>query len=452
MALNRPLLAVAGGALVIILASLGGLAFFLLRTGPVAQRLVREAQDLERATHPRPAHVPSPGPGTFAQAVQPHLDALVSAYGTKPQLTGDLAQRCREVADGKVAPEALAPECRQVLERDRALMRHVLAATHVQEGGLPEGLDVLSDPNHPYQRHGLPVLLHPVRLAAMEMRLLLAAGQAEQAVDLCLDALAFSREAGLGGGLIGRMLSSGGYDIAWRPCAAALDAAPVARKRRAVDQLARLREGLAPYSQTLREESLFLQLGVHAPLFLSEEERRALPPRAARLTRTGPGATMATADGTALLMRADWLNTVEVFDLLMPAADLPAAARRMAFTTLDGPQSRVFWVQRQLQSLTFVQTMDERGFQRFAERIERQRLQSDALALLAELDARRAEQGHWPPALLAVAANDFTLATPTPGEARITARDVVFPELVLDFTADAPAAAPVELKAVKHVP
>jgi hypothetical protein len=452
MALNRPLLAVSGGALLIILASLGGLAYLQLRTGPVAQRLIREATELERTTYPRPAHVPSPRPGTFADALKPHLDALMRAYEAQPRLVGTLAQQCREVTDGKVAPEALPPECRQVLERDRELVRQLLAATHVREGGLPEGLDLLSEPSHPSQRHGLLVVLHVVRLAALETRLLLAEGQVEAAVDTCLDTLALSRDVSLGGGLVGRMVSATGYDMAWKPCAAALDAASPARKRQAAAQLARLREGLPSFALTLRQEAVYLQLNYHAHLLLSGEERAALSPRAARLSAAGPVPGSFIPQGAALAMRLDWRATVGTFDALVDAADLPALARRDAFDAIATREREALWPPRWVRSHLYGMNVEPSGYQRYAERVERQRLQSDALVALAELDAWRAEQGRWPAALLAVTANDFTLETPTPSEARLTARDILFPELVLGFSADAPAAVPVEPTPTAHRP
>lgn len=452
MRLNRPLLAIGGGALLVVLLSLGGVAYLLLRTGPLAERLIREAHALERATYPRPAHVASPTPGTFAQAMAPLMDELVRAHDSRPQLSKDEEKRCREVSDGTAAPDALPVECRELLERDRALLHRLLAATHAEAGGLPEGLRMPEDPAHPHHSTGSGGLLRMMRLAALETRLLLAAGQVDEAVDTCVDALALSREASLGGGLLGLMVSATGYELAYRPCAAALDAAPSARKRRAAVQLATLREGLPPFSRTLREESIELQLFFYAHLFFDEEQRQALPPLCARMAEAGPGSFWTIPRTARPFLRLDWRHSVETFDGLVAAADLPAAARRSAFDAVAARHTRAWGPAFQLLHGTYYTPMELADYQRFAERVERQRLQSEALIALAEVDAARAEQGGWPAALPPATAEDFTLRAPTPGEAHLTPRDASLAELALRFSADAPPPVPAEPRRVSGAP
>lgn len=438
MALNRPLLAVTGGALAVIAASLGALTFLLLRTGPLAARLIREANALESASYPRPAHVPSPTPGTFAQAMAPHLAALVAAFQAEPQLTGALGEQCRDVANGTAPPSTLPPECRQRLERDRELLHRVLAATHAEAGGLPEGLGVPSSPAHPLQEHGMTALLYAVRLAALETRLQLDAGQADAAVDTCLDALALGRDMALGGGILGRMASCTAQGMAFRPCAAALDAASVARKQQALDELASLRAGLPPFSRSVHEESVQMQLLVYAPLFFSDEERGQLRPRAARMMDV-PGFTL--LPGPRLMLPLRWKHSAAASDALEASADLPFDARREAFNAIALRPAPGSWLIRLLDAADFDASLDVSRYQQFSERVERQRLQVDALATLARLDAARAQADAWPTALPADVAGDFTWEPRTPSEARITPRDARFAEQALGFTSDARTAA-----------
>lgn len=443
MALNRPLLAVTGGALVIILASVGALAFLLLRTGPTAERLIREANALESATYPRPAHVPSPTPGTFAQAVAPHLAALVAAFRAEPPLTGALGEQCRDVANGKAPVSTLPPECRQRLEHDGELLRHVLAATHAEAGGLPEGLGVPSNPGHPLQQHGLVALLYAVRLAALETRLQLEAGQADAAVDTCVDALALGRDVALGGGLLGRMASCTAQDMAFLPCAAALDAASVARKQQALAQLASLRAGLPPFSRTLHEESVQVQLLFYANLFFTDEQRGRLSPRSARMLEgDGPGYVLYPAPAFLLPLR--WKRWVSTSDALEASADLPFDARRKAFNTIALRPAYGSWLTRLLDATDADASMDVSRHQQFSERVERQRLQADALATLTRMDIARAQGDAWPAALPEDVARDFTWKPLTPSEAHLTPRDASFAELALGFTSDAHAAAAVK--------
>lgn len=453
MKLNRPLLVLGGGALLLILVSLGGVALLLLRTGPLAQRLIREAHALEGAAYPRPAHVPSPTPGTFGQAVDPFMAEVIRAHESRPSLSRDEETQCRDASSGTGPLEALPAGCREGLERDRALLRRVLAATHAEAGGLPEGLRILDGPSHPHHQLGPISLVRMARLAALETRLLLASGKVDEAVDTCLDALALSRELGLGGGLLGRMIGVSGHDAAYRPCAAALDAASSARKRRAALQLARLREGLAPFSRSLREESTQFQLAVHAHHFFTAEELHALPPRSVRLAEEGPELWgMMTPSGALLLLRLDWRRDVEALDGLVAAADLPAATRRGAFAAVAARHAR-YWGPDVLDpGGLFSGNVRVELYQRFAERAERQRLQLTALLALAEVDAARAEQGQWPAALAPATAEDFTLQAPTPGEAHLTPREASLAEFALGFSADVPPSVPAEPGLAREAP
>ncbi len=382
MALNRPLLAITGGALVVILSGLGALAHLTLRTTDLAERLVREANALERATYPRPAHVSSPSPGTFGQAVGPLMDDVLRALDTRPALVGAVARECEHVSIGNVEPHSTRADCLGVLERERALMNRVLAATHAASGGLPTGLGIPSDPAHPHENKGLEALLHVVRLAALETRLQLLAGKTEAAVDTCVDALALGREMTLGAGTKGRMKASHAYQLLYPPCAAALGAAPAARKRLAAAQLVTLREGMPRLSQSLREDAVAAQLPLYAHLFFDDEERAALAPLSARIVAAGPRGFWVLERHEDPWLRLEWRRAVRMFDTLLAVADLPAERRRRF---LDAATRRPtdFWSNLPGRRSPTWDNHLAQVFQECADIVERQLSQLEALITLA---------------------------------------------------------------------
>lgn len=349
-----PFRAIGCGALLFILVGAVGLVGWLLRIDPLVERLVSESNALEGAVHPRPAHVIPPDPGTFAQAVGPLLPEVFKLPEpepdsvSRPQEDDDAAseawsrafealrEQCQKVASGLAPLETMQPPCRKELEQARELMRRVLAATHAEGGGLPAGGGSLSRDDTSSHPSAMQALGRVVQWAALESRELLAAGQPEQAVDTCLDALALSRELSLGGGLHGGKLSASAQELAYRPCAAALDAASVERKRQALEQLARLQEGLPPPSDLLREESIFQQLAVFGPEFFPLEAISRLPP-AGRVLVAGRGGWFYFSShlGHPLLRRYLWRRNAALFDAMVRYADLPPVERQRAFARLD---------------------------------------------------------------------------------------------------------------------
>jgi hypothetical protein len=429
MSPSRPLLALVGGALALAVASAGGTAYLTLRTGPLAERLVREVDAVARARYPRPSHVTPARPGRFAEHLEPLMGEVLRLYRERPEALRSAAAGwpCLAVTEGRAPVSELPPPCREAVERGWEGVARVLAATHAEEGGLPEGLGPLVAPSHPYASDGLLALLHLVRLAGLEARLRLARGRAEEAVDLCLDALALSRELAAGGGLVGHMVSASGSETLYRPCAAALDAASLARKRSAVTQLARLAEGLVPFSQTMREESAVMQLMVFGEL-LSAEQLAALPPGARAVATRTSGLLAHTSN--PLDVRLAWRKTVKVYDALVPVVDLGPEARRRAFSAIDARASGELYP---------AQGPEAEAYARFAERVEVLRLQHDALQALVEVDLRRAETGRWPESPPHRAVHSFVLESSQPGEALLKPCAAQLQEHALRVTADVPA-------------
>ena len=81
----------------------------------------------------------------------------------------------------------------------------------------------------------------------------LADGDVAGAVRVCVDFQALARDASWGTGLAGRLPALAVEEVAFRPCAAALDAAPVEVKRGAAVALSRVEEGTPSLAVVMRE-------------------------------------------------------------------------------------------------------------------------------------------------------------------------------------------------------
>ncbi len=441
-----PIRAIGCGVFVLILACGGVLAGLLLRTSPRIERVVREANALEGAPHLRPSHIFPPSPGTFAEAVAPHLaearELAEPEPDTVPRPEGDdeaaseawskafeaLRERCLEVTAGKLPLETLPAPCRRALDQGRQVMRHVLAATHAEVGGLPMGAGSLSRPSFSRQASGMRALERVVELAALETRLLVEEGHAEQAVDICLDALAVSRELSLGGGLPGGQLASSSQQLAYRPCAAALDQAPVERKRQALMQLARLREGRPSPAAMLREESVFHQLATFGPDFFPPEALSRLPPAGRALVNTHGGWFFSTSRiGPPLLRRLLWRRNASLFDAMIAAAELPSGERRQAFERIDIDHALLADHPGAVHALEY---------HRQLELLEAHTSQLAALVALVEVDIARVARGEWPATLSAEFEGGFSLRVLNAQEAMLVPRDTKLAEDALPLTVD----------------
>ena len=441
-----PLRAIGCGVLLFIPVCAAGLFWWMLRTEPLVERLVREANAFEGAAHPRPAHVIPPVSGTFAQAVEPLLPEVLQVPEPEPDSVARpqeddeaaseawsraftmLHEQCRKGASGMAPLETMPLPCRKELENGRELMRRVLDATHAEIGGLPAGVGSLSRSDFSLHPSGMRALSRVVQWAALESRFLLAAGHPEQAVDTCLDALALSRELSLGGGLHGGKLSAKAQEAAYRPCAAALDAAPVRRKKQALEQLARLWEGLPPPSALLREESVFQQLAVFGPEFFPTEAISRLPP-AGRTLITSRGGWFYFPDrlGHPLLRQYLWRRNVSLFDAMVSEADLPPLERQRTFTRLDAQYGLLASLPGAVHAVEY---------QRELAAMDVQRLQAVVLVTLVQVDIARVEQGLWPATLPEGAEQLLRLEVLSGQEARLVPGDAALEAHVLRLTAD----------------
>ncbi|QRN99960.1 hypothetical protein JRI60_13470 [Archangium violaceum] len=362
------------------------------QTHKAGDEVVAEARALTAQRRIRPSHVDAPTPGTFAQAIEPLVPELLRLQEGEPTPGEPVSEACQDVREGKQPLTKLPHECREMLERGRPLMRRALLASRTEEAGLPEGLQALSDPNHPHANGQLA--LHSVlKLAALEMRFQLQEGRADTALETCLDGLGLARDMAHGGGVIGAMFSVSGYGTLFQPCADALHLASPTGKGKAAVALRRIREGLSPLSLALREERVFGALCTFG-LLLDREQLDALPPGARSIPSLGthymfyPGSALPLWG--PFLRRHAGLELMRVAARSISLADLPASARSSRLEGLGKSFER---------SWNPILRESAPDYENFAARVDRQRAQVDLLLAMALVETHRAERGTWPPAL-----------------------------------------------------
>jgi hypothetical protein len=385
------LMLVAGTLLLVLLLLAGAYWRLMQRSNEAIDTLVSEAQDLAGRRWPRPSHTDAPTPGTFAQALGPLMPELIRLQKAEPRLEEPVTEKCREVRDGKRPLAELPRECREALERGRSLMQRTLLTSRTEEAGPPDGLHALSDPGHPSADSGFIALQHIQKLAALEFRHQLEAGQTEAALETCLDGLALTRDTGHGTGLLGAMVSVSGYSILFRPCADVLQRGSPSAHEKAAVALRRIREGMNPFSESMHEESIVGPLMAFGRL-LDRAQLEALPAGARAIATRGMsdmGAEVPPVIGP-ILMRDALIEFRGFEQKLVPLVELPHPAR--------GPRLRALH-QAVEHSWNPIVWMGSPNFGKFAARVDEQRARLDLLLALALVERHRAEHGTWPTSL-----------------------------------------------------
>jgi hypothetical protein len=431
MLIRRPALLITVSSLTLILTCLGLLLALRLRTGPLVERLSRDARVFEPESFPRPSHVMPATPGTVAQALEPLRKDISEAYLLGHFYNSDEVDPCLPIITGQQPIAALPDECMQALDAGRSLVRRVLAATRAEHGGMP---GLVRKPVvgymffHPLQ--GLPSampvgreLLILARLAALEIRFLVSQGQSAEAVDLCLDTLALGRDMTLGSGVDARNVSSQVQTLAYRPCAAALAAASVERQRLAVEQLERLRQGWPSLADTVRVESVACQLYMYGGL-LSPQQLGLLPPTAQALADR-PSFRWDDNVASRMVAREMWRLSSDWFEAMKEAAAQPPATLAKAFGDVDA--------RFQSQKGLGVAPPTVAPYLSLVRQSELQKLQLDALLGLVQVHLARSEQGRWPQALPPSASERLTLSVNPEGHVMLAPRDATFAEQALEL-------------------
>jgi hypothetical protein len=388
----RTILMLVAGTLLLVLLLLAGAYWRLTRRSHEAvETMVAEAQAIAGRHWPRPSHTDTPTPGTFAQALGPLMPELIRLRKAEPQLEEPVTEKCRDVREGKRPLAELPRECREALERGRSLMQRILLTSRTEEAGPPEGLQVLSDPRHPSADSGLMALQYIQKLAALEIRHQLEAGQTEAALETCLDGLALARDTGHGTGLIGAMISVSGHSILFRPCADVLQRVSPSGHEKATIALRRIREGMNPFEVAMHEESLVLPLMAFGGLF-DRDQLEALPAGARAIAIQGMpsmGVEIPPVVGPVLMHHA-LLEYRSFEQKLIPLVELPHTARGARLQALREAVE---------DSWNPIVRMGGSDYGKFAARVDEQRAWLDLLLALALVEQHRARHGTWPTAL-----------------------------------------------------
>jgi hypothetical protein len=350
-------------------------------TSGLRRRLVLEARARTEAHYPRPVQGGAAVPGRFGDQAAAAWDALALQQARSTDV-----EFCRAVRDGE-APFSLAPaSCLRELEEGRAALEALLAATHAAEGGPPAGLGSLDLPTPESHPRTWVTAAYAAKMGALRLRGELSRGDADAALATCADLLALARDASLGTALEGRLAALTVSEVAFRPCAAALDAAPAASKRREEEVLGRVAAGAPPFAATLADWSVVVRLRAFARYL--GDALRGLPAVVQRWAGEGPRQGPMDLVGAVFVGDA-WHHVQSRLDRVVEAARLPSAEAVEELTGLSGvkggwpnPQARVVF--------------PELG--RMAMSDARVRAQLLLLRRAAVVGALRAETGRWPSA------------------------------------------------------
>ena len=224
----------------------------------------------------RPAHLQPAVPGTFGELALPALDEFGLAIKEHPFPSGDEGAACTKVVDGALPIAQLPASCRDFLDTGRAAARHVLAATHSEEGGVPALVQVGDQADQTWWRAQLAA-----RVAALDIREMLSNGERSMSVQECVDLVALSREVSFAGYLIGRMRGIAILKLADGPCRSALAEAPEEMRASARDQLRTLQSTMPTIVYAARTERVYAGFRGCGRFLLSGD--RAKMPAAARV-------------------------------------------------------------------------------------------------------------------------------------------------------------------------
>ncbi len=404
------------------------LAVVMWRTSTVgpARELRTDLAARASARFPRPAQVEPPEPGTFGERAGAPWDDLAALEASSADV-----ELCRAVREAEQGFEDLSPSCRRELEAAAGPLAALLAATHAAEAGPPAGLGTLDSPTPPGRPRAWSTLPYAGKLGALRIRQLLSRGETAQAVQVCIDLQALARDASWGAALAGRLPALAVEEVAFRPCAAALDVAPRAVKRSAAGALARVEQGTPTFAAVMREYAIGARAQAFAPYLGQLEE---LPPQIATWAREN--APAGRTDWRFTLALGDAWHRIDArLDQAVKAAALPMPERAARLDVIAAGERP--WVNRRA-AFAFPQ------LGRAARSDARARAQLRLLRAAIAADLLHSDQGRWPtgPELAAALGGGDPLLIEPHGEAA-TIVDPTVPrgELAVSVRADGPATA-----------
>jgi hypothetical protein len=238
-----------------------------------------------------------------------------------------------DVLDGRAEFTQLSTATLAALHRDAAIEREALACSRAPMLGDAPGMGPLAGWQHPRKRRSPQLQIN--KLALLEAQELLRDGHADDALELCGDVWAFSRDVVYDEGLIGAMLCAAMVQRSMQTCGLAVDRSSAAAKSRFLAELVELRRGLPSFAEILDTERVQIQLFGWGD-FLSERQLRQLPANARELV----GESSANRESHPVTSMARWLYWSEAVDTsrrLSSAARLPT--RRTAVASIDAEHS-----------------------------------------------------------------------------------------------------------------
>ncbi|HEY1906067.1 MAG TPA: hypothetical protein VGG91_08500 [Myxococcaceae bacterium] len=407
------------------LAVVVGVAMWRTSTTGPARALRREILARAQARFPRPPHVPSPLPATFAEGAAAPWSVLATLEASSADV-----ELCRAVRDGEQPFEALSESCRRELRSASEPLAALLLATHAAEAGPPPGLGTLDAPTPLERPRGWSTLPYAAKLGALRMRQLLSQGELAGAVEACVDLQGLARDASWGTGLAGRLAALAVEEVGFRPCAAALDAAPLAVKRAAMVALGRVEEGTPSLPVVLREYALGARAQAFAPYLGAPED---LPPQVVTWAREN--APVGRTDWRFTLALGDAWHRIDArLESAVAAAALPMPERAERLDAIAAGERP--WLNPRA-AFAFPQ------LGRVARSDARARAQVRLLRAAVAADAFRTEQGRWPSAVeLAAALGGGSVPSVEVHDDVATLVDLTVPrgELAVSVRPDGPAA------------
>jgi len=349
-------------------------------THGLKRRLVDDVKALAAALYTRAVHAPPTLAGRFgAQAADPWTQlAALEAVSTDVEF-------CRAVRDGETAVGMAPPSCLRELARGEVPLQALLLATHASAGGPPLGLGTLDLPAPAEAPRTFVTAAYAARMAALQVRVQLGKGDTQGALSTCLDLLALARDTSLGTALQGRLAALSISEVAFAPCAAALDAATVEEKRAAAVALSKLAQGTPPLAETLSEWSTRVR-ALRFSVFLSPDVLSTLPEGVKAWARAEDVPRHLDVE-EALALGNAWHALQSRLDSVVAAARLPAPRAAERLSALSARTAPDF------AGLGHVE-FPELGW--IAQSDARVRAELLLLRRAAEVDVLRAETGAWP--------------------------------------------------------
>jgi hypothetical protein len=308
---------------------------------PTEERLLADVQALLPQRMVRTPHALE-GPGWFGdelpaalEALHAPLSPLFSGSGERPE-TGRLR---RAVTAGKAPWEELPKQWAEALDAGHTGLQTLLLATHLEKGGIPEGLGVLGSPRDPLQE-AWPLLRAAGKLAALEVARLDSEGAVPLAVSTCVDALAVSSELSASGAVVGRMVAVGWVRELFHPCSRAIDRALPEQQRLAAAQLSLLRKEVPRFPDLVRRDATGAQLQLFGGV-ATEPTQVKLPTwvREQRFGQASPGIGFAPVLRLKLLHA--WTVWLRGIDRVLAAGEDPQAVA--AATEAAAQESAASW-------------------------------------------------------------------------------------------------------------